>query len=65
MRGMTINNDPVYGAALKETCWDRHIRGLNEDDPTYRDRVLLLIWQRLARNDHRKQDLSCSHFGRR
>ena len=61
VRGMTTGDNPVYGAALKATGLDqqpcavprqrtvgRHIRGLDEDDLAHRDRVLLLIRQRLS-----------------
>ena len=62
MRGVTTDDDPVYGPALdasglnrqpgavhKQRTVGRHIRGLDEDTLTHLDRVLLPILQRLAR----------------
>ena len=62
MQGLTTDNDPVYGPALEASGLDRqqcavhmqrtvgrHIRGLDEDDLTHLDRVLLPILRRLAR----------------
>ena len=62
VRGVTTDDDPVYGPALDTSGLDRqqcavhmqrtvgrHIRGLDEDTLTHLDRVLLPILQRLAR----------------
>ena len=62
VQGLTTDDDPVYGPALEEAGLDRqqcavhrqrtvgrHIRGLDQDDLTHRDRVLLPILRRLAR----------------
>ena len=62
MQGLTNDNDPVYGPALEAAGLDRqqcavhmqrivgrHIQGIDEDDLTHLDRVLLPIRQRLAR----------------
>jgi len=62
VQGLTTDDDPVYGPALEAAGLDRqpcavprqrtvgrHIRGLDEDDLTHRDRVLLPILRRLAR----------------
>ena len=61
VQGVTTD-DPVYGPALEASGLDRqqcavhmqrtvgrHIRGIDEDDLTHLDRVLLPILQRLAR----------------
>ncbi len=62
VQGLTTDDDPVYGPALKAAGLDRqqcavhmqrtvgrHIRGLDKDDLTHLDRVLLPILRRLAR----------------
>ena len=62
VRGLTTDDDPVYGPALETAGLDRqqcavhmqrtvgrHIRGLNEDDAAHLDRALLPILRRLAR----------------
>ena len=62
VRGVTTDDDPVYGPALDASGLDRqqcavhmqrtvgrHIRGLDEDTLTHLDRALLPILQRLAR----------------
>ena len=62
VQGVTTDDDPVYGPALEAAGLDRqpcavhmqrtvgrHIRGLDEDDLTHLDRVLLPILRRLAR----------------
>ena len=62
VRGLTTDDDPVYGPALDASGLDRqpcavhmqrtvgrHIRGLDKDDLTHLDRVLLPILQRLVR----------------
>ncbi|MXZ42676.1 MAG: hypothetical protein F4Z18_13130 [Caldilineaceae bacterium SB0666_bin_21] len=62
VQGLTTDDDPVYGPALETAGLDRqqcavhmqrtvgrHIRGIDEDDLTHLDRVLLPILQRLAR----------------
>ncbi len=62
VRGLTTDDDPVYGPALETAGLDRqpcavhmqrtvgrHIRGLDEDNLTHLDRVLLPILRRLAR----------------
>ena len=61
-QGLTTDDDPVYGPALETAGLDRqqcavhmqrtvgrHIRGIDDDDLTHLDRVLLPILQRLAR----------------
>ena len=62
VQGVTTDDDPVHGPALKEAGLDRqqcavhmqrtvgrHIRGIDDDDLTHLDRVLLPILKRLAR----------------
>ena len=62
VQGLTTDDDPVYGPALEAAGLDRqqcvvhmqrtvgwHIRGLDKNDLTHLDRVLLPILQRLAR----------------
>ncbi|MCY4522718.1 MAG: hypothetical protein OXC13_18335 [Caldilineaceae bacterium] len=62
MQGLTTDDDPVYGPALEAAGLDRqqctvhmqrtvgrHIRGLDGDDLTHLDRVLLPILRRRAR----------------
>ena len=62
VQGVTTDDDPVYGPGLETAGLDRqqcavhmylivgrHIRGIDEDDLTQLDRVLLPILQRLAR----------------
>ena len=62
VQGLTTDDDPVDGPALEASGLDRqqcavprqrtvgrHIRGLDEDDLTHRDRVLLPILRRRAR----------------
>ena len=62
VQGLTTDDDPVYGPALEAAGLDRqqcavhmqrtvgrHIRGLDKDDLTHLDRVLLPILRRLAR----------------
>ena len=62
VRGVTTDDDPVYGPALDASGLDRqqcavhmqhtvgcHIHGLDKDALTHLDRVLLPILQRLAR----------------
>ncbi len=62
VQGLTTDDDPVYGPALEAAGLDRqpgavprqrtvgrHIRGLDEDDLTHLDRVLLPILRRRAR----------------
>ena len=62
VQGLTTDDDPVYGPALEMAGLDRqqcavhmqrtvgrHIRGLDDDDLTHLDRVLLPILKRLAR----------------
>ena len=62
VQGLTTDDDPVYGPALETAGLDRqqcavhmqrtvgrHIRGIDDDDLTHLDRVLLPILQRLAR----------------
>ncbi len=61
VRGVTTDDDPVYGPALDASGLDRqqcavhmqrtvgrHIRGLDEDTLTHLDRVLLALWQAVA-----------------
>ena len=62
VRGLTTDDDPVYGPVLEAAGLDqqqgavhtqrtvgRHIRGIDDDDLTHLDRVLLPILRRLAR----------------
>ena len=62
MRGLTTDDDPEYGPALRETGLDRqqctvhmqrtvgrHLRRIDDDDPAHLDRALLPILQRLVR----------------
>ena len=62
VQGLTTDDDPVYGPALETAGLDRqqcavhmqctvgrHIRGIDDDDLTHLDRVLLPILRRLAR----------------
>ena len=70
VRGVTTDDDPVYGPALRASGLDRqqctvgrHIRGIDKDDPTHLDRerlpeagpVLPALWKTVMQGRVRLQ----------